>query len=415
MNKENKTILKLIILIVFAFVFRIIFSFFCNGFWSDMIAFMQWAIKLFESGPRIMYVEGSGCDYPPGYMYVLWGLGGIISHMEDMGVSGSVILLVLKLPSMLCDILTALLLYKIAAEKQSCNKAMIIMALYLFNPAVILNSTAWGQVDSILALFVLLTVYFVYKKKMCLSYLTFCIGFLLKPQIMFIAPIVLIGIIENVFLYGFSLKRFTRNLFSGLCSVLLCLLLCIPFNLGNVIGQYKDTISSFPYASFNGFNFWAMLGMNMERQDTKWLFGAPAYIWGYFFIIIICLLILYIWYYVYRSKKQRRNSYFYLAAMLIVGVFTLSVRMHERYMFPAMALLLAYCAINKSNKNYILYTIVSLLHFVNVYIIYKHPDFTLDMDFGGWDIVCGTIMVGVFIYMVYEAFNMYKRKIKKHP
>lgn len=46
--------------------------------------------------------------------------------------------------------------------------------------------------------------------------------------------------------------------------------------------------------------------------------------------------------------------------------------MHERYMFPAMALILAFCATNSLKKNYKLYAFVSAVHFINVYQIYSH-------------------------------------------
>lgn len=411
MNKNKKITLSLIILITIAFVFRIILSFLFREFHSDIGLFFDWAECLYEFGPQKLYTNTS-CDYPPGYMYVLWALGWIIEWLKGIGADYSLTVLILKIPSMITDILTSLLIYKIAAKKQTQGKAVFLMAIYLFNPAVILNSSVWGQVDSILSLMVLLTIYLVYRNKMCLSYFSFCIGFILKPQIIFIAPIVLLGIINNVFINNFSVKKLLKNLVCGLGSVLISILLCLPYNLHTVIMQYKDTITSFPFATFNAYNFWALFGLNEKSQETEWLFGAPVYIWGYFFIAVICLLILYIWVYVFKRKNERNKSYFYLAALLIVGVFAFLVRMHERYMFPVMALLLAYCAVDYYGKNILLYVIASVIHYINVVTIYRYYCYAVVIDVR-IERFCGMATVGLFIYMLYKAFKLYIKADKK--
>lgn len=411
MNKNRRITVGIIILIAIAFICRIIFSFLFRNFKSDMGLFINWTECLYELGPQKLYINSS-CDYPPGYMYVLWALSYVIEWLKSIGADYSLTVLTLKFPAMITDIATSLLIYKIAKKKQTQKKAVFLMSIYLFNPAVILNSSVWGQVDSILAFMVLLTIYLVYKKKMCWSYLTFCLGFLMKPQIIFIAPIVFLGIISNVFIRNFSVKKLLKNLACGLGSVLISLILCLPFDLFNVIVQYKDTMTSFPYATFNAYNFWAMLGLNEKSQETEWLFGAPVYMWGYFFVVVICLLILYIWFFVYKRKKEWNNSYFYLAALLIVGVFAFLVRMHERYMFPAMALMLAFCAIDYSVRNILLYAIITAIHYINVVTIYRYYCYVASIDVR-IERFCGIAIVGLFIYMIYKAFKLYIKPVKK--
>lgn len=406
MNKRTKLILSLIILILLSLVLRIVLGLNFNSFHSDMGLFREWAEKLNAHGLGYIY-ENSSCDYPPVYLYVLWALGGVDSYLKSVGADSSFIELIFKIPSIIFDILTALLIYKIAAKNQSQNKAILIMCMYLFNPIVILNSTLWGQIDSILAFFVLLTVYLVYRKKMCWSYLIFCIGVIIKPQIIFIAPVILLGIINNVFIKDFSIRKFFKHLGCGMGSILVCLLVCLPFNIVNVISQYKDTIGSFPYATMNAYNFWGMLGLNNESQETKWIFNAPVYIWGYFFIAIICLIVFYLWFFVY--KKKRKNSYFYLTALLISGVFTFSVRMHERYMFPVTALLLAFCAIYFSAGNIILYILASVLQVINVFSIYMYYAYAINVDFDQMAETYGILMFCFYLFMLYKAFNLKKQ------
>ena len=163
MKKKKKTTLYLSGIIILGLVVRIVLGLRLRDFHSDTGLFFEWAESIYKNGPGYLY-ENTNCDYPPGYMYVLWVLGMIIEWLKSIVAEYKWMVMVLKIPSIITDVLTGVLLYKIASEKQTQGKAMLIMCLYIFNPAVILNSSVWGQVDSILAFMVLLTVYFVYRK-----------------------------------------------------------------------------------------------------------------------------------------------------------------------------------------------------------------------------------------------------------
>ena len=78
-----------------------------------------------------------------------------------------------------------------------------------------------------------------------------------------------------------------------------------------------------------------------------------------------------------------------------------------------MALLLAHCAINASKKNYRLYVVLSVLHYINVYIIYKYYYYPYNYDYSLPEAVGGIFMVGAAVYMIYKAFKLYDVKTKK--
>ena len=48
-----------------------------SGFSSDIGTFTAWATTLAERGPGQFYTSTSFADYPPGYLYVLWLVGGL--------------------------------------------------------------------------------------------------------------------------------------------------------------------------------------------------------------------------------------------------------------------------------------------------------------------------------------------------
>lgn len=399
-SKKNR--MNLIILIVLAVLLRFFLSALSRGFFTDINLFMTWSKMLSEWGPAQLYE--TSCDYPPGYMYILWAMGALLRWLESIEASYKLSVLITKLPAIICDVMTALLVYKIVLEKHDDRKALLFSALYLFNPAILINASVWGQVDSILCFIELLVIYLVYKRNMCLSYLVFCLGFLLKPQIIFIAPIVLFGIIDNVFIRGFKWKNFMQNLISGLLSIGMSLLLCIPFNLSKTIAQYSETISSYPYASINAYNFWTMQGYNWVKQDTLYL-KLPIYVWGYLFIALVCLTVFYMWFKVYKEKRSSAKSYLYLAAFIIIGVYTFSVRMHERYMFPALVMLLLLCAFDEKRKNYLMYGMASLIHLINVWLIYD--DCYCYEQRPVQELICGTLMTCFYIWLIHAGFKLF--------
>ncbi len=47
-----------------------------KGFGSDIACFAAWADRIFQVGPGNFYSPEIFTDYPPGYMYVLWLIGG---------------------------------------------------------------------------------------------------------------------------------------------------------------------------------------------------------------------------------------------------------------------------------------------------------------------------------------------------
>ena len=139
----------------------------------------------------------------------------------------------------------------------------------------------------------------------------------------------------HVFLQDFSWRKFFYNLCGGLAVICGMLLLCAPFGLNAAISQYTSTLGSYEYAAVNAYNFWGLLGMNWVSQDTVFLF-LPCRTWG---SIAIVLIVLFTFLIALRCRKEP-SRYFCLGAFIILTMFLFSVRMHERYMYPGLALLL---------------------------------------------------------------------------
>ncbi|MBQ8300697.1 MAG: glycosyltransferase family 39 protein, partial [Clostridia bacterium] len=313
------------------------------------------------------------------------------------GFSGGASYALIKFPAIVCDIITGVLIYKIAKKKFSDSVSTMLSSLYLFNPAVILNSSIWGQVDSVYTLFVLLMIYFISEKKLIYSYFVFAICIFIKPQAFIFTPVLIGGIVEQVFLDDFNQNKFWKNLGFGLCAILLMLILALPFGIGNVFEQYKATMASYPHATVNALNLWGALGMNWDSL-------TPAItIAGYVFIVAITVYSLYVF---FKSKNEAK--YYFVGAILAFFTYMLSTKMHDRYAFPAIVLMVMAFVVAPNIKNYLMYMLVSLSQFFNTAWVLFIYDQDPSKYFKSTTVTLASfINIALLIYIVYEAQKMY--------
>jgi len=133
----------------------------------------------------IAYSSSRSSDYPPLYMYILF-LTGKIAGVPAMNPYFT---LLLKLPSIVADITTSYLIYRLAGKYLSLEISVLLSAFYIFNPAVFINSTFWGQVDSFFTFIVVSAVFMLSEKKTGLSSALFAAAVMMKPQGIIFLPV----------------------------------------------------------------------------------------------------------------------------------------------------------------------------------------------------------------------------------
>lgn len=348
-----------LIMFACAFLLRAILSARSMGFPSDTVCFAAWANRIYELGPKGFYSPDVFTDYPPGYMYLLYLIGAVYAKF-DMSFLSAGHLLLLRMPSILSDLCCGALLGLTARKRLSSRTGFFLCLAYLFQPAVILNSSVWGQVDSVFTLLLLIVCLSLCSGRLSAAYFAFGAGLLIKPQALFIAPILLLGFLNQVILKNFSVRKLLVNLGEIFATLAGMLLLCVPFGLNNVWKQYFSTVGSYPYASVNAYNLWALLGKSWVHQNEL-LFGLPMRFWGGLLLICVVAATLLIG---LRYRTECVN-YAFLSAFLLVGIFVFSVRMHERYLYPAMLFFLLAYALTPARQLLLCYGGFSLLHFVN--------------------------------------------------
>jgi len=163
------------------------------GFGIDVGTFQAWSFQLADRGPWNFYDTDSFTDYSPGYLYLLWAIGELhqIFHFTNGQYE-----YILKLPSIVADLASAYLLYRVLEGQKEGVRVGASLAYLLF-PATLFIGPIWGQVDSLLAFFLLLSVYFIGRDRPVPGAIAFVVAFLVKPQAIAALPFLAFWILKR--------------------------------------------------------------------------------------------------------------------------------------------------------------------------------------------------------------------------
>ena len=391
------------ILLAFGFFVRLLATRIDFSFESDVRTFQIWAMQLFEHGFSAFYVADSFTDYPPVYMYVLYLLGALRS-LFDWQILSPVFNLLTFLPAIIFDLAIGFLLYKMAKGEKL---GLFIAFLWVFNPAVILISGVWGQVESVFTFLLLLSLYFMQQKKLPVSYAIYGLAILTKPQSLFLGSVFLYYAYDY-FKEGKSSKEtiiyFAKSLAAG---VGVMIVVSLPFGLLATFNQMIYGMDLYNFATVNAFNFWALIGANWTPLDNAFLGFSYGLVGILIVFVIICASI----WALHLDKTKHKGQHFYLiVATLFIIIFVFSVKMHERYLFPGLLFLLVYYMENGKKAIKYFYLFFSTTFFINCVEILRwlRGGFTLDIIERSTPIISFinvVLAIGLLVYIA-KKINM---------
>jgi len=198
----------ILFLSVIGLAIRIAFSFATNGFLSQdttnlsptiniggangLMAFYTAMRHLFENGTIGPIGVGENIYPIPYFLMVIFG--GIASLFGPINTADPTLMtqFLFRLPFAAFDIATAILLYKIAKKHANEKVGIALAAICLLNPIFIFTSSIWGSVFSILAFFVVLTLYFMVERKFILMFAALGLAILTHRDALLFSPIILV-------------------------------------------------------------------------------------------------------------------------------------------------------------------------------------------------------------------------------
>ncbi len=405
----NKGYVKLIVILITGFVLRVICGLLFYGYGGDIdYGFKPWALDLADNGSFGFY-ERMDADYTPGYLYVLWILGGLIKLFNASGIGAAFII---KIPALICDLVSVYLIYKILNKHASERVALICALFYAVIPVILTNSAVWGQMDSVLAMLLLLSFSFILDKNFTGLFITYTVAVLVKIQAVFAFPAIATFIIYQFVKHPEVRKKL---IITSVCCVVGFFVVAIPFGNGNpfyVIPRYFQTVGQYNYYTLNAFGFYGAIGLNFKDLPTV------VNVLNYVFIALVFGAV--VWLYL---KCKDRSKLILLTATTIVTIFTFAAKMHERYLFPAIVLLLLYCGLSKDKRVAYITGGFSLLHFLNEALLvyscnglertsdhFTYGYFTPDNRFYTLYIVFSILSVILALYLLYVTYDICRKE-----
>ena len=328
---------------------------FLPGFYIDTNVWYAWALRLNESTFNNFYSPTVWTNYTPGYLYILSFLGAIRNLFN---LDNNSFYYLLKLPAILAEVILTFVIYKVTLPKS--KKLSKLLAIFIiFNPALIFNSSIWGQIDGILTLALFSSIYLLTINKLIWSSALFGLAILLKPQALALTPVFLLFLINR-----FSLKSILQLIVP---TTLILFLLFLPFFITNpIFGPLQllsKMVDDYPLNSLFAYNFWGILGFWIN-DGTFWQ-NLTYRDWG---LILVSFYWLLITFFYIKGKINLLN----LATLALLSFFFLPTRVHERYLYPALLFLTVSAWYFKSRLLIILTFILSLIHLLNLYFVYVY-------------------------------------------
>lgn len=373
----------LLFLFAMGLAIRLVLARHSAGLSFDVGLFREWSDRLVERGPAHFYEPGYFADYPPGYLYVLFLLGKLSRLLRGEPASIGV----LKLPGMLADLgvaVFAMLLAKRIVSRDSggwMSPGRVAAAVILLNPGLVLVSAVWGQVDSVLTLLVFAGIYALATGRPSMpreigGVVLLAIAVATKPQAILALPVLMI-VVARRHLDGRLLRwRVWGSIVAriGLYVVLACLVIIAmfaPFGVGprEIPDFYRRAGSVYPFTSLWAFNLWGAVGFYRRDviPDAVTVAGLAAYYVGLTaFVVATIALMIGAWRSLTRQVDMTAVAVFGVVAVTSAG-FALLTRMHERYLYLAVAGLTP--LVGHRPFRWTL-AIMSLLFFLNVHFVY---------------------------------------------
>ncbi|MBR3271529.1 MAG: hypothetical protein IKI59_06350 [Clostridia bacterium] len=276
--------LGFVLVVLVGFFIRLFLCAAFKGHATDMSCWVSWGNQIAD-GRFASFYDGTWYDYPPGYMLVLGGLTWVMRllRVADWG-SETLRLFWYMLPAFLCDIGCGVLLVRFAKERNLPDAAGLLLgALIVLNPAAIWLSGAWGQIDSILTLLLLLTYGTFRKGNRIGAGLWYAAAVLVKWQALIYGPVlalVYLGTLLSETNGKERLKKLGMTALTAAVALSVIFLVSLPFRGGMglfwIVERFMKASSGYDYATVEGYNFFALLGANWHDANADLFEGAGA-------------------------------------------------------------------------------------------------------------------------------------------
>ena len=250
-------------------------------------------------------------NYNPPYLYLLSLAALLLPGFEGY--------LVIKFISVIFDLVLAFFVYKCVSLKYGKSEIVsrIAALVALLFPTVILNSSVWGQCDSIYSSLLVACLYAQLRGRQFWTFVAFGLSFAFKPQAVFLAPFFLWMLVKK----QVDWRYFFLSPLVYIVTLLPAWIIGRP--LGDLLTIYVNQAGQPRRLTFNAPNLYQWI----PRRYSGWYLLCIAF--AVLVVIVIAVL-------VYKSRvEMTENLVVYLATFSVLIMPFILPLMHDRYYFPA--------------------------------------------------------------------------------
>ncbi len=311
-----------------------------HDFWNY---WLDWEYQTLGLYPWRPYTRASiVCDYPPLQLYLLTIADAVRLALGVTNATGFVNLLLIKGPWILawsggCG-MAAWAARSI--DPRAARPAALAWALAL---PLFVNAALWGQADALLSMLIAFSVALLWRDRLKSASAIFGLALSLKLQAIFALPALVV--------YAWRRWSFKAVWVSAVVALGTALLAALPMIVAGhgrgVIRAYANAVDLYPVRTVDAFNIWFAYDYPPRPFDgarvSKITDSAPLF---HHLSRLTCkeaaLLMLAGWVgavciALWRNPTRARLAA--AAALCVLGTFTLSTQMHDRYGLPAIGLL----------------------------------------------------------------------------
>jgi dolichyl-phosphate-mannose-protein mannosyltransferase len=296
-----------------------------DGHTGDVLVISRWAELLADVGPLGYYLHSSSTY--PALLYLYWPMGLLLDgDALDLAIKGS---------SIPFDLALGVLLFVLVRGLAGPWRGLAAAAFYLLNPAVLIAGPMWGQIDAAGALPFVGTLAALARPRYALAAGLAVLAGLVKPQF----GLVLLPVVAVAFLDWRAQGRRApmRRVALGALGTYLAVALPLLLDPIRLVSAAIQVAAIKPFVSASAPNPWALLIGYRVSDDGYALVGAVLLLVG----LSAALLPL----------RRGRDLWTLLTvgAFIVFAFYFLPTRVHERYLFPAMALLAPFAATSRGS------------------------------------------------------------------
>ena len=206
--------------------------------------------------------------------------------------------------------------------------AFIAMLMVALNPPLLFDTVVWGQSDSVMTFVTLLSIVTILGEQYEIAWGLAAIAVLVKPQGLMMLPV--LGV------WTMLETDFATWIRSGIALIAVAIIGIAPFQIGHewnwIIKLYTSTAAYYHETSVNAFNLMALLG-GLRQADSNTFAGVSFFALGMSLLVPLYAFVAWI---LWRGRTPTRLLF--ASFIAIFGFFMVAPRMHERYLYPAIAL-----------------------------------------------------------------------------